>query len=188
MRNSIINTPIAVARPVVTVRKAALGDIAPVFNLIQQCSAAGLFNAIYLEPRFQAGLGLQLFTVVLFGKIRLPGGNWSRAGLHVVCSDGVFAGFALMRDLHPSGRRREIYLAAVQADMRRQGLGRSLILSILEQLEAGISIDAECQPCAGPMKHLLRSIGFSMHKPAGARAFTGGARVFTMQTGSRLAD
>lgn len=143
-----------------TVRKAALFDIAPIFNLIQEGSEQGCFNKIYLHPIYQAGLALQLFSVWLIGKIRLPSGTWHKAVLHVVRHEGEFAGFVLMRHLVPSGESQEIYMCAIESKYRGMGLGRQLIQLVLKNLEGNCIVEAECLPQAVQMKHLLRHMGF----------------------------
>ena len=164
------------------VRPAAVGDIAAIFNLIQQCSAEGSFNQAYLQPRFQAGLGLQLFGVLIFGKIRLPNGRWSRTCLQVIERDGAFAGFVIVRDVLASGQRREIYMLAVPAQLRRQGVGRQLLQAALTRIEAGVDVDAQCLPRARQMKQLLHSMGFAMRQPVEPVDFASGTRTFTRST------
>ncbi len=158
---------------------AALGQLAPIFNLIQACSADGSFNRIYLRPRFQAGLGLQLFGLVLFGRIRLPDGRWSRAHLHVAERAGSFAGFIIVRDLLPGGRHCEIYLLAVPAQARRQGTGQRLLQCALAQRDSGTEVDAQCLPRARQMKQLLHRAGFAMRQPVDPVDFASGTRTFT---------
>lgn len=143
-----------------TLNKAKLSDIAPVFNLVQACCESGYLNNIYLAPPYQTGLAIQLFSVWLFGKIRLPTETWHKATLQVIRHEGQFAGFILMRYLEPSGASREIYMCALEAQYRGKGLGKLLIQSALNNLENNTIVEADCLPKAMEMKRLLRHMGF----------------------------
>ena len=134
--------------------------IAPVFNLIQAGSVSGCFSNLYLDPRFQAGLALQLFSVRLFSKIRLPSGVWHRARVHVLLHDGAFAGFLLMRHVVSSGANQEIYMCAISVQFRGNGFGKWLLRSVLAHLPANVTVDAGCLSSAVSMQKLLRRIGF----------------------------
>ena len=158
--------------------KAGLSDIAAVFNIVQDASAGHFFNSAYTQPRYQAGLALQLFSVCLLGKIRLPDGSWSRATLDVVRIDGGAAGFILIRHLDLAGTRREIYMCAVDLRFQRQGLGRQLIQWQLERLADGATLKAQCLPEARPMKRLLRNLGFEVYKAPSERLIAGAAQSY----------
>lgn len=142
------------------VYKAKLSDIAPVFNLVQECCESGYLNNIYLFPPYLTGLAIQLFSVWLFGKIYLPTGTWHKATLYVIRHEGKFAGFILMRHLEPSGASQEIYVCAVEAKYRGKGFGKLLIQSALKNTENNTLVEAECLPKAVAMKRLLRHLGF----------------------------
>ncbi|MES2151917.1 MAG: GNAT family N-acetyltransferase [Pseudomonadota bacterium] len=148
-----------------------LNEIAAVFNLIQDGSADGCFNDIYLQPRYQAGLGGQLLCVWGLGRIRLPDGRWSQAALRVVRRDGALAGFILTRD--PAPGRREIYMCAVDSQWRRRGLGRLLVCAAQASLAPGTTLEAHCRTPALAMRRLLQSAGFAPQKPGagGVRGF-----------------
>lgn len=145
---------------------AKLSDIAPVFNLIQDGSKCGFFNNIYLQPRYQAGLAIQLFSVFLFGTIRLPSEMRYKATLRVIRNENAFVGFALTRYLSPRGESREIYMLAISPEYRGNGFGRRLIQSLIYDVECNGTIEAECLPGALPMKRLLQKMGFEFTKPA----------------------
>lgn len=155
-----VKLPSQIARCQAAVCKAKLSDIAPAFNLIQEYSRDGSFNNIYLSPRYQAGLALQLFSVWLLGKIRLPSGIWYKANLQVIRHEGAFAGFVLMRHLVPSGGSQEIYMCAVESRHRGNGFGRQLIQSVLDNLESNSIIETECSPQSVYMIRLLNHMGF----------------------------
>lgn len=145
---------------IATSTKARLSDIAPIFNLIQEVSALGCFSNLYLKPRYQTGLALQLFSVWLFGKIRLPSGCWFKANLHSFYEQGELAGFLLLRQLSMDGTSYEIYMCAVAANARGKNLGKRLIESAIASLPDNSIVEAECLPQALQMKRLLRRLGF----------------------------
>ena len=151
---------------------ARLGDIAAVFNLIQLGAASGHFNDLYLRPRYQAGLGLQLFSAWLWGRVRVPGGLWRRAQLQVLRVDKDFAGFALILGTDPAAGLYEIYMTALAPAFRAQGWGRRMLLAALDGLPARCTVQADSLPAAAVMKQLLRSLGFrpATRPLAGARA------------------
>jgi len=149
---------------ITTIHKANFYYITPIFNLIQNCSKSGYFNNIYLLPRYQAGLALQLFSILLLGKIRLPNGIWYKATLYVISHKSMFVGFALIRSLVPSGSAQEIYMCAVKEKHRGNGFGKQLIQSILNNGENISIIEAECLPKSVHMKRLLCRLGFKSVK------------------------
>ena len=140
--------------------QARLSDIAPVFNLIQEYSANDYFNNLYLQPRYQAGLGIQLFSILLFGRIRLPDGSWYKTNLLVARQNNAVLGFVITRCLTNTHIGHEIYMCAVVDLYRRKGLGKRLIKAAIAHLPNDTIIDAECMPKARQMKQLLSSLGF----------------------------
>jgi GNAT superfamily N-acetyltransferase len=148
-------------------------DIAPVFNLIQQASAQGHVNRLYLQPRYQAGLALQLFGVHLLGRLRLPGGRWRAARLQVLRAphdSAVLLGFTLSAAHGTDGAAperngqpppQEIYLCAVHPDHRGAGWGRAMLQAVLGQWPPATPVHADCLPASAAMKRLLRQLGFS---------------------------
>lgn len=170
-----------------TLRKAGLSDISSAFNLLQDVSADGYINEIYIQPRYQAGLALQLFSVCLMGRIRLPDGLWSHAALTIARRDGGFAGLILTRHLDAGGARREIYICAVAERFRSQGLGRQLVSSQLALLGEGDALEAQCLPKAQHMKRLLRSLGFDVCKADAGRQVAGAAQGFILRSRSSVA-
>ncbi|MCX7167652.1 MAG: GNAT family N-acetyltransferase [Rhodocyclales bacterium] len=170
----------------VTVGNARLLDIAPVFNLIQEGSAHGSFNNLYLLPRYQAGLGIQLFCVLLLGKLRLPSGSWRRADLHVIHHDGRFVGFALLRHLSAGGKDQEIFMCAVDPQYRGQGFGRHLLQTVLAKMEDESTVEAECLPRAVQMKRLLRGMGFVPTRPVKASNPNNISEKFLLTFGSKV--
>lgn len=143
-----------------------LADIAPIFNLIQLGAEEGCFSNLYLRPNYQAGLALQLFSIRLFGKFRLPDGKWWRARLEVLRSDGEFAGFILTRSRSLCEQRQEIYMCAVAPRFRRGGKGRRMIRHALDQMPGGCEIEAHCLPSAMAMRRLLVDLGFRSARPS----------------------
>ncbi|HAT29766.1 MAG TPA: hypothetical protein DCW29_02585 [Janthinobacterium sp.] len=143
-----------------TVERPRLADIAPIFNLIQNCSRQGVMNGAYLVPRFQAGLALQLLMVYFFGRIRLSDGAWFATRLYIGRREGRFSGFALARQFKEPGTGFEIYLFAIAPDERRRGHGRLLLQAVLDDLGAGNRVQASCLPGAIAMERLLCSLKF----------------------------
>lgn len=142
------------------IRDARMLDIAPIFNMIQHGAQQGFFNRRYLQPRYQAGLAMQLFSVRLFGKIRLPDRVWYPARLLTLGDVGGPAGFALVVRDWPAAQVDEIYMCAVAPAFRNKGYGRRLVQSLLDDLPKGHFLQAACLPHAVAMKSLLRSMGF----------------------------
>ena len=152
------------------VEPARLVDLVAIFNLIQLGAAEGHFNPIYLKPRYQAGLGLQLLGVLLASWMRVPGGIWRAARLQVLRVEGSFTGFALVLriDAPPGANRRELYMCSIRPERRGVGWGRKLLLAMLESLPPGASVEADSLPAAVAMKRLLRGLGFRcLSRPMG---------------------
>lgn len=138
-------------------------QLAPVFNLVQLGSRQGHFTALYLQPQFMAGLGLQLFTLLL-GWLRLPGGVWHRAHARVLVLHGQFAGFVILRK-GPNGAC-EIYMCALLPALRGQGLGRQMLQQALAaHARPGQQVVADCLPASKAMMALLSSLGFGASAP-----------------------
>jgi ribosomal protein S18 acetylase RimI-like enzyme len=142
----------------VAIGKPALSDIAPAFNLIQAGSAQGCFCNLYLQPRYQAGLALQLFSVFFLGKIRLPDGTWFKAELSIIRVADRFAGFALVRTLSPL--HRELYMCGVEPGLQGRGHGRALLEKTLADLPPGGTLETECLDAAVMMRALVGKLGF----------------------------
>jgi GNAT superfamily N-acetyltransferase len=143
-----------------------LRDFLPMFNLIQECCASCYFNPIYLRPRYQAGLALQLLGILFFGRLRLPGGAWHSAQIRVAFSDNnQFSGLIIMRDCSNVEPNVEIYMCAVPRPFRGGGIGGLLIRFVIDNVAPGTIVIAECLPSASTMKQLLRRCGFqSVHR------------------------
>lgn len=141
----------------VHIDRARLSDIAPIFNLIQEGSRIGSFSNLDLDSRYQAGLALQLFSVYLFGKIRLPDRAYSKrswkpcattAALPDSCSSVIICRRA--GDLHVRGPSR----------ISRPGTGPQAGAECARGFTGGCIVEADCLPDATSMKNLLRDIGF----------------------------
>lgn len=157
----LIIMPAAVSQDIeFRIASARIGDIAPIFNLIQQGVLEGVFNPRYVEPRYQAGLGIQLFSACLFGKFRLPNGVRHRTSLLALRTLQGTAGFVwLVHDL-PQPGASEIYMCALDPSLRGQGYGRLLLKSALDTLPNERTVQAECLPGAQAMQSLLQTVGF----------------------------
>jgi ribosomal protein S18 acetylase RimI-like enzyme len=146
----------------VVLRPMGWRELAPVFNLTLQGSADGHFTPLYRQPRYMAGLGLQLFSL-LAGRLRLPDGLWHRANASVLQVYGSFAGFVVLRQQPDEA---EIYLCALLPQFRGQGLGRCMLkLALAKHLAPGQRVSADCLPASQAMKGLLQSLGFDAVKP-----------------------
>ncbi|MCG2582783.1 GNAT family N-acetyltransferase [Massilia sp. TS11] len=154
----------------VSIDRLRAGDVVHVFNLILQGSDKGHFTPLYLEPRYAAGLGMQLFCL-LTGWLRLPGGEWLRGRTSVVRIDGLFVGFLIL--LHrPS--HDEIYMTAVDTALHGYGLGRLLIQDVLHKQPPGRPLRADCLPASACMQRLLAGLGFERQDedfPGGVQRF-----------------
>jgi len=140
--------------------ESRLLDIAPIFNLIQAGSLNGNFSNLYAQPRYMAGLGIQLFSLWRGGRIRLPDGTWHRANMQVLRVGGDFAGFVILR--HETGQPSEveIYMCGVEDEFRAKGLGEWMLRAALSGLPGGCSLFADCLPDSVQMKSLLKKLGF----------------------------
>lgn len=137
-----------------------LSDVAPVFNLIQHGSLAGHFCNLYTQPRYMAGLGIQLFTLLL-GRIRLPADGWYRATIKILRWQEQFAGFVIIRHAAYGPRTSELYMFAIAPEYRRNGLGESMLRTVLAELPIGHRMLAHCLPGSRGMNALLRKVGFT---------------------------
>ena len=146
-----------------SLKSLRLTDIAAVFNLIQEGSAHGHFTPVYALPQYMAGLGMQLFALLLRKRITLPDGSRHRADARVLVADGRFAGFVILLD----GSATQIYMCSVLADQRGKGRGSWMISQVLAALPAGRSVVADCLPASLAMKAILKRHGFARaHGPA----------------------
>jgi len=141
--------------------ESRLSDLAPIFNLVQAGSLNGNFSNLYTQPRYMAGLGVQLFSLWIGGRIRLPDGIWHRAEMRVLRVRGDFAGFVILR--HDAGQPNdvEIYMCGVDNDFRGRGLGERMLLTAIAELPSGSNLAADCLPNSVSMQCLLRKIGFT---------------------------
>lgn len=158
------------------INQANLADIAPVFNLIQEYSYHDYFNNLYLQPRYQAGLGIQLFSILFFGYIRLPDSTWHQTNMLVAKNNNELLGFIIIRKLPGPCDRHEIYMCAINDLYRRQGLGKRLIKAAIANLPKDSILEAECLPKARQMKQLLLNFGFELvgdNKKNGTEKFVG---------------
>ena len=135
-----------------------LSDIAAVFNLIQQGSRRGHFTRLYTRPRYIAGLGIQLFALVLTSRIRLPDGISYRAASKVLIVDGRFAGFVILRQVSPA--ETEIYMCALSDEYRGKGLGKWMLANALAETPANHRISATCRAASESMRSVLIALGF----------------------------
>jgi len=140
--------------------ESRLLDIAPVFNLIQAGSLNGNFSNLYTQPRYMAGLGMQLFSIWKNGRIKLPDGTWHRANMQVLRVSGDFAGFVILREEAGHPNDVEIYMCGVEDRFRGQGLGERMLRAALSEVPSDYSLFADCLPDSIQMKSLLRKLGF----------------------------
>lgn len=143
-----------------TLGEARLADIAPIFNLIQAGSLNGHFSNLYSQPRYMAGLGIQLFSMWTSKRIRLPDGRWHQARIKVLKVGGEFAGFVILRQETGSPHELEIYMCGVDEQFKGKGLGEWMLRAVLAEVPDGYSLFADCLPNSAQMKSLLRKLGF----------------------------
>jgi len=150
-----------VSKPVIlALENPRLFDIAPIFNLIQVGSRSGHFSNLYTQPRYMAGLGIQLFSLWANETIELPDSSSHHANMKVLRADSDFAGFTIL--LHEARRpaETEIYMCGVVNDFRGRGLGEWMLRAALLELPVGQTVFADCLPASLQMKSLLPKIGF----------------------------
>ena len=153
--------------------------IVAIFNLIQQGSRRGHFTRLYTRPRYIAGLGIQLFALVLTSRIKLPDGISYRAASKVLIVDGRFAGFVILRQVSPAGT--EIYMCALSDEYRGRGLGKWMLANALADTPANHRVSAACLPASESMRSVLTALGFGRDLP-GTRY---GIQRFLLSTNSR---
>ena len=141
--------------------ESKLSDIAPIFNLIQAGSLNGNFSNLYAQPRYMAGLGIQLFSLWMGGKIRLPDGIWYRASMQVLRVGRNFAGFVILRHEVEQPDVVEIYMCGIANEFRGKGLGEWMIRAALSEVPSNCKLIAECLPNSVQMQALLMKLGFT---------------------------
>lgn len=141
--------------------RSRLSDIAPVFNLIQTGSRHGHFSNLYTQPRYMAGLGIQLFSMWSGGRIRLPDGRWHPVRMKVLRVGGDFAGFVILRRDACSPHELEIYMCGVGEEFKGRGLGEWMLRTAVSEVPGGCVVYADCLPGSIQMKSLLRKLAFS---------------------------
>lgn len=148
--------------PKAVLKTFSLRDIAPTFNLIQDGCRRGHFTALYLRPRFMAGLGVQLFTLLL-KCIRLSDRICYPTHAHVLMIDGVFAGFIIIRHMPTES---EIYMCSLLPEFRGKGFGRLMLAeAIAACVPKGRRLVADCLPASKEMMSTLAGLGFFGEQP-----------------------
>jgi GNAT superfamily N-acetyltransferase len=140
-----------------------LADVAPVFNLILHGSMEGHFSNVYTQPRYMAGLGIQLFTVLFGKRIKLPQDDWYRMDTTILRIENEFAGFAMVRHGAHGPKCSELYMFAVAPEFRGRGLGQTMLRTVVSHLPIGHQMVADCLPKSTAMQGLLTKLGFSAH-------------------------
>jgi len=105
-----------------------------------------------------AGLGIQLFTLLLKSRIRLPNGVSYRATSKILLVNGLFAGFVILRQISPE--ETEIYMCAVLKEYRGKGLGKWMLAHVLAEAPANHRISAACLSVSQSMRSVLTALGF----------------------------
>ncbi|TRZ69607.1 MAG: GNAT family N-acetyltransferase [Rhodocyclaceae bacterium] len=135
-------------------------DIAPIFNLIQAGSLDGHFSNLYTQPRYMAGLGMQLFSLWKNARIQLPDGTCHQASMRVLRVGDDFAGFIIIRHEANQPDEVEIYMCGLVDGFRAKGLGEWMLRAALSEIPRDYTVSAECLPSSFQMKSLLRKLGF----------------------------
>lgn len=146
--------------PNATVDSFRLRDVAPVFNLILEGSEDGHFSNLYRKPRYMAGLGIQLFSILLLGQIRLPTARWYRCKITVLRDAGKCIGFVAVRLAAYAPNIDEIYMVALDANHRRHGHGKMLLREAIGQRALGKQMVVNCLPASFVMRSLVKQLGF----------------------------
>lgn len=143
------------------VTDARWGDVPGMVNIVAAAAADGFFSPAYLDVRYQVGLALQLFSVLVRGKMAVPGQAATPAGLRVVREGRDVLGFSLVRRLpHPApAHHLELHLLAVRADARRAGVGQALIQDSVTHLADGQCLLLSTLARADGMRRLVRRMG-----------------------------
>jgi GNAT superfamily N-acetyltransferase len=136
-----------------------LSHIAPMFNLILEGSRHRHFTRLYTRPRYMAGLGIQLFTLLLRSRIRPPNGVCYRATSKILVVDGLFAGFVILRQVSPE--ETEIYMCALLNEYRGKELGKWLLANALAEAPPNHRISAACLSASDSMRSVLTALGFA---------------------------
>lgn len=152
------NTPAGSTKPTLSLVPLRLSHIAAIFNLIQDGSAGGHFNPVYTVPQYMAGLGLQLFSLLLRKRIALPDGSTHRANTCVLLEGGRFAGFIILLD---GGNSVQVYMCAVRKALCGKGLGLWMLTQMIAAVPAGCVVIADCLPASQAMMAVLKKCGFA---------------------------
>lgn len=158
-------------------------DVPAMLNIVVAAAAEGFFSAAFLDVRYQIGLALQFFSVLLRGRMAVPGQVATRARVRVVRCGPDVLGFSLVRVLPGVlvGAHQELHLLVVRADVRGSGVGQALLQDAVSRLAHGQCLLLSTLPQADGMKRLVRrmgarSLGVIPSAGAGQRALT--AHVF----------
>lgn len=136
-------------------------DVPGMVNIVVAAAAGGFFTPAYLDVRYQVGLALQLFSVLLRGQMAVPGQASTQARLRVVRDGRDVLGFSLVRrlpDVEPE-QHLELHLLAVRADARRAGVGQALIQDCVTHLADGQCLLLTTLAKADGMRRLVRRMG-----------------------------
>ena len=154
------------------IQPAAPADVPFIVDAIVSGARAGHFGCDCSRPDVLKGLWFQIQTVVSEGAMPLPGPrNGARGRAFVLQVDQATAGFAILVEDAPGSwdDRVEVFAMAVHPDFRRTGVGRQLLVRLVEDCRSA-RVYARVAPASVGMARLLKSRGFGL----GAESEPGG--------------
>lgn len=145
--------------PNISFKKFRLHDVAPVFNLIIETSREGAITPLYQQANYMAGLAIQLFCILFFGRFHIQGHGWFAGTVRPLYVAQTFVGFLMLRSSAPPNQE-ELYLFAIDPAYRKLGLGEFALREYLGSRSMTQTITADCLPQAKDMQCLLKKVGF----------------------------
>lgn len=127
-----------------------------IYAQIYDGALEGNFSYGLADEKIQLFMLLTMLCVSLFGYVKLPGVQLSKARLRVAESNGMVVGHVFLIQHHDS---LEIATCAVKTEYRRNGIGKMLVDDTVA-LAGNLPVKAACMPKSHAMCMVLRKCGF----------------------------
>lgn len=138
---------------------ATLLDEGFIFNSILAEAAHGHFSSDYRLPNMQRGLIHQIQTSIIQGVCPTHRSPISESSLYVVVKENTPVGFSWVVETDKRGEK-ELYLLAVSADHRVQGIGRTLVSETIARFPPKTKFIARLYQPSQVMWNMLIKMGF----------------------------
>lgn len=153
---------------------ASPADVPFIVDAIAAGARAGHFSCDCTRPDVLQGLWHQIQTVVSHGAMPLPGPRDGASGRAFVLQAGdATAGFAILVEHSPGSWRErvEVFAMAVHPAFRRAGLGRQLLVGLVQECRSA-QVYARVAFVSVGMSRLLKSCGFALGAESGGGTLT----------------